>query len=166
VGTSTVAYHLSTRLAASGLGRVLLLDGNGLDSGLTSALDLRAEALVQPTTVPRLFAMAHRADGLPPSDHLLEPGEPTTTLAEPRGATLVEGTRAANTRTFVIVDLAAVSESASTVERAKHADGTLFVVDPVRTDIHSARLALKNLCDGGANVMGTILNQQTVGGLA
>jgi uncharacterized protein involved in exopolysaccharide biosynthesis/Mrp family chromosome partitioning ATPase len=166
VGTSTVAYHLSTRLAASGLGRVLLLDGNGLDSGLTSALDLRAEALVQPTTVPRLFAMAHRADGLPPSDHLLEPGEPTTTLAEPRGATLVEATRAANTRTFVIVDLAAVSESASTVERAKHADGTLFVVDPVRTDIHSARLALKNLCDGGANVMGTILNQQTVGGLA
>jgi uncharacterized protein involved in exopolysaccharide biosynthesis len=139
-GVSTVAFHLAVRLAAMGTRRTLLVDAVRGGKGLTETLDLDADQTVQRTAVPGLDVVARPANEADAEDLFA-----TIERCRVPGAA-------------VVIDLSALSNSATALEYATRADCTVFVVDSKATDVSSARRSLANLVGSGARILGAVLN--------
>ncbi|MCA8971169.1 MAG: hypothetical protein KDC95_15360, partial [Planctomycetes bacterium] len=139
-GTSTVAFHLAIRLAAAGVGNVLLVDASDSLTNLTRSLGRK------PTKTPQ--AVTRNLHLLP---RWIENCDATTLMSA-----IEEHADSAN---YVIVDIGSTTTSGPALEIARRSDQTLFVLSP-RADVATAQRNLRILETHDVKILGSVLNCQ------
>jgi non-specific protein-tyrosine kinase len=158
-GKSVITVNLSATMAVSGL-RVVVVDadlrrprlhklyGLDLDEGLTGFLvDGKLDGKLQPTEVEGVSILT-RGDELPPN--------PTELLGSQSMGELLQ--QISSQTDVVLIDSPPVLPVADSALLASMVDGVLLVLEAGRTRPAAAQQAIKNIQNGGGNLVGVVLN--------
>ena len=139
-GTSTTAFQLAKRLAISGIGRVLLVDGNSNKPDLTRSLGIEGTNAVQRTELPGLYVLPQRKGQTVRS--LLADLERCEALCE-----------------CMVIDLPPLCDQPEVLEIVKKASDSILVVDPQNTKTEAARRGVEMLVGSGGRLTGAVLDR-------